>query len=1664
MPEVRSGAKEDSLSNDTKGEPKDDQAFAPNRTASPTSVADSDLQPEAKQHRRQPSQNQYKTTTPISSHVFLINGYEQIMEAKSTRKFSYLKSDTQRALDLAKSEGFSKERAQLPHNIEVVLQPFLSACQTASQTLTLIALDALTKMISHDYLCGPSSARKEPPSSSSSTTSDAPVKKDRTPMEKAVLAICSCFIGENTDDKVQTQVIRGLMAAVSSNTTPLHQEALLNSIRTLYNIFLLSRDINNQIIAQGTLVQMARTVFGRIELKQAANVNGRNRSCSTLSSKTGPSTSDFISRYGANDELEEEKDVKLAPQVQLSLEAIAGKAAEAAANAQVQGNICDTSSDLNVLDGFLLFRALCKLSIKPYQSEGSSDVRCMSLRSKLLSLYLILITLSEFSTIFTEATVFFLTPAENESSRRIREVSFLSAVKPYFCLSLSRNMVTNLPKVYEIAIAIFELALTTMRHQLKREIEVFLKEIVMPILEMKPSGNQHQKHILTTMLLTKICNDPQVLVEIYLNYDCDRGSLNNNIFERLTGALSKLTVPSRNSEMEDPTNFLWEEPDAFYINSSLMNRNDLLSLPPLTSDRFTGYFISHSFFSRSLFSDANLQQRSLECLVGILKSLVQWSKKGVRIMDDDASFSSNLPFRSGSIDEMDSESQTSGVVLADDPSEFEKNKQEKQILQKAIELFNRKPKKGVECLINAGFIPSSEPRDIAYYLLSSEELDKAMIGDYLGEADPVRVSIMHAFVDALDFSDLDFVTALRKFLKTFRLPGEAQKIDRFMLKFADRYVEQNPKVFANADTGYVLAYSVIMLNTDLHNPQVKRRMTKEEFLKNNRGINDSTDLPDEYLMDIYDQIAATEIQLKDSGDEEENRPLATGLAAQFDILGSLQKSHQEAERVSGQMQSNVERYLKKMISRKSHREDMGGMAIFYSASHFEHVRPMFEISWMAHLAAISGPLKQSDSPMVVGLCLDGFRYAIHIAGFFDLDLARNAFVTTLGNFSFLSDISEMRPRNIEAIKTILEIAVTEGNYLKQAWNDVLQVVNHLVRLQIVPNFSATTNGRDRSLVAHRDGSHRNYTHIAMLEGNSQNMLIAVDKVFAASVHLNGPAIVDFVQALCGISWGELETMPKSFDRAKTQTSPRMFSIQKVVEIAYYNMHRIRLEWKDIWSILGPLFNQLGCHRNEAISSFALDSLRQLAMKFLEKKELPHYRFQKEFLKPFVFIASNNHSHTIRDMILQCTQQMIKLYASNITSGWETLLEILGRTARDHSDDLPVQAFEQVRELAAIHFDDVVAQPDVFSHYLMCIAQFTRNTNHHDLAIQAVELYKATCDRMIENCESQEGSQPFSELDFWLPIFQGLMETVTQVVDLDVRTSAMDHIFTYLHEFGGFFPQDFWNHILNNVLFPLFSNIGKLDHKVRVRFASKEDALEWVSTTLVHALRRFVHLFTEYFEKAFKFLSGLLDLLSVCLCQDNATLCKIGSDCLKLLVETNVEKLGNEDWERLISIIVRLFKATSPTSDPNLALTVPTRDSTKAALDRLEALADSSPLPVIPNTPEKQLNLCLITISIVEDVFLQNDAVFGKLDPNHIFIILDIMEKAYLETQRANGEFDLKGLIQRQAVTKLEKFASTSLSLELNCLACLIKVLVKMYISDAPEFTPYRCDIESRLIP
>ena len=827
---------------------------------------------------------------------------------------------------------------------------------------------------------------------------------------------------------------------------------------------------------------------------------------------------------------------------------------------------------------------------------------------------------------------------------------------------------------------------------------MFLKEIYLSILERRNAPNFQKLYLMR--ILRRLANDPKALVEMYLNYDCDRTAL-DNMFQRIIEHLSRIcstsvTVSPQQQQLyqdhhskDVETDMEWREHGRILPN---LTTTAVANLPAVDSDLPIEYL---------------LKQYSLEALVRTLRSLVTWSQEtfnaatnkvqelGSRASLDDPRKSLDPAQQPGGNSPRPSASDTpagpSTPLLDDDPSQFEKAKQSKTALTNGIRLFNFKPKRGIKMLIKDGFIASDTPEDIASFILQNDRLDKAMIGEYLGEGEPQNVAIMHAFVDAMDFTKRRFVDALRQFLQSFRLPGEAQKIDRFMLKFAERYITGNPNAFANADTAYVLAYSAIMLNTDQHSLKIKgKRMTTEDFIKNNRGINDNADLPDEYLSGIYDEIAHNEIVLTT---ERENAaalgivaPSAGGLAS---TLFSRDFEKEAAHQADQEMSSKAEQRLRNMIRAQRKVAAKPGFPRYVPATSFKHAGPMFDVTWMSFYSGFSGQIQQTQNFETIKLCMEGIKSGIKISCLFDLETPRVAFITSLANSTNLGNPRDMMAKHLEALKVLLDIALTEGNMLKESWAEILTCISQLDRFQlisggldeeVVPDVRktsivqaprATSNPTRRPQPQTRrtrpqsSMTSTGYQSDVALETRSTDMVKTVDRIFTGTAELSGDAIVHFVRALSEVSWQEIQSSGRS-------DSPRMYSLQKLVEISYYNMTRVRFEWTNIWQVLGEHFNEVGCHTNTNIVFFALDSLRQLSMRFMEIEELPGFKFQKDFLKPFEHVVANSTVVTVKDMVLRCLIQMIQARGDNIRSGWKTMFGVFTVAAKEPYGTLPTR--------------------------------------------------------------------------------------------------------------------------------------------------------------------------------------------------------------------------------------------------------------------------------------------------------------------------------------------------------------------------------------------------------
>jgi len=543
-------------------------------------------------------------------------------------------------------------------------------------------------------------------------------------------------------------------------------------------------------------------------------------------------------------------------------------------------------------DAYLLFRNLCKLSIKVLPEPSDS----VALRSKILSLELL------FSVLQGSGEVFRNTPR------------FIALVKEELVMSLLKNSVTPIEIIFRLSSQIFVNFVTNFKQHLKTEIGVFIDTVFLKILASPNSSQEHK--LMALQVLRDLCSEPQTLVELFLNFDCGHSS-----FDTFQHTVSHVVKAARLPVEED---------------------------------------------SAATDARERVRKAALETLNSIFNSLVEWMRRsneepgGAAGGADAAGASSSASpsdRHASPLSGSEGDGRAEEHSASSSPSfskAFELAKVRQQKLETGCLKFNGKPKKGLAYLLEAGVVEETPEATALFFRECTQWLNKELVGDFIGDEHDFNRKVLYAYVEHYDFRNLHFDEAIRTFLSGgFRLPGEAQKIDRIMETFAAHFLLHNPGSFRSAETAYVLAYAVVMLNTDAHSPFVKNKMTKKQFISNNRGIDDGQDVDPDYLSKIYDKIVQDEIIMKDD-------PYRT--AAEHGKTHDVRKRTHIFLKEIQQIVQNTEKLIKseKPKKRTSHSSPSSSKAptsqagaaegdeeIWYAATakDYDAVLPMFEIIW-----------------------------------------------------------------------------------------------------------------------------------------------------------------------------------------------------------------------------------------------------------------------------------------------------------------------------------------------------------------------------------------------------------------------------------------------------------------------------------------------------------------------------------------------------------------------------------------------------------------------------------------------------------------------------------------------------------------------------------------------
>ena len=302
----------------------------------------------------------------------------------------------------------AKKRVEEPmhESIEEVLGVYVLILRHPSRTSKVceLALDCIQILVANDFISGRAGGRDDPTGSGSQAIAHAEKEgsnKDLPPpslLHKIMEAVASC--SNYNSDTVQTAACKTFRALITSKKCGVHEGSLLLALRSAFHVYLVGKTPMTKDVAKASLVDMLRSVFGRLEEQEARLQQGANN-------------------YPNNQQN----------------------------SATSNGAIITPLNSQYHTDGYVLFRALCKLSSKELPGDGepesnraglfSSPPDPMALNNKVLSLELILAVMQLSGNAFCQGE------------------KFIYLVQHYLCVGLLKNCTSNHTNVAFLSQKIF---------------------------------------------------------------------------------------------------------------------------------------------------------------------------------------------------------------------------------------------------------------------------------------------------------------------------------------------------------------------------------------------------------------------------------------------------------------------------------------------------------------------------------------------------------------------------------------------------------------------------------------------------------------------------------------------------------------------------------------------------------------------------------------------------------------------------------------------------------------------------------------------------------------------------------------------------------------------------------------------------------------------------------------------------------------------------------------------------------------------------------------------------------------------------------------------------------------------------------------------------------
>ncbi|WJX64034.1 hypothetical protein P8452_48858 [Trifolium repens] len=931
-----------------------------------------------------------------------------------------------------------------------------------------------------------------------------------------------------------------------------------------------------------------------------------------------------------------------------------------------------------------------------------------------------------------------------------RHPSLLSLIQDELFGNLMQFGLSMSPLVLSMVSSIVLNLYHHLRTELKLQLEAFFSCVILRLAQSK-YGASYQQQEVAMEALVDFCRQKAFVVEMYANFDCDITC--SNIFEDIVNLLSK---------------------SAFPVNSPLSTMN-ILALDGLIA-------VIQGMAERI----GNGSLSSEHSIVNLEEYTPFWLEKCENFTDPN----NWVPF-------------------------VGRRKQFKKRLMIGADHFNRDTKKGLQFLQGTHLLPEKlDPQSVAFFFRYTTGLDKNLIGDYLGNHDEFCVEVLHEFARTFDFKDMALDTALRIFLETFRLPGESQKIQRVLEAFSERYYEQSPHILANKDAALLLSYSIIMLNTDQHNSQVKKKMTEEDFVRNNRRINGGNDLPREVLSGLYNSICKNEIRTT----PEQGSTFPEMTPSRWIYL--IHKSKTTAPFIVSDCKAHLD-------------------------------YDMFAVLSGPTVAAISVVFDNAETEEVYQTCMDGFLAVAKVAAYYHLDSILDDLVVSLCKFvtildplspeeSILAFGEDTKARM--ATETVFTIANRYGDYIRTGWRDILDCILKFHKLGLLPAqmandateesepstetgngkryanslsssqlLSVNTPKRSSGLIsrfsqllylgAEETKSVPTEEQLAAQQSSLQTIQKChIESIFTESKFLQAESLLHLAKALKSAG-----VKPK---KGSEDEDTSVFCLELLVAITLNNRDRIELLWPDVYEHISNIVQStvMPCAQVEK----AVFGLLRICHRLLPYKE----NITDELLKSLQLVLKLDArvADTYYEQITQEVSNLVKANASHIRSqlGWRTITSLLSITARHlESSEAGFDAlFFIMSDGAHILPANFVLCVDAAKQFAESrVGQVERSVVALDLLAGSVNCLEKWTNDAKQVMKEDEVAKMLQDIgDMWLRLVQGLKKLC-----LDQREEVRNHALLLLQNcltgsVGIHIPHGLWLQCFDQVIFTVLDDL------------------------------------------------------------------------------------------------------------------------------------------------------------------------------------------------------------------------------------------------------------------